>query len=157
MKSIFALIFSSAVLATTLFASAAFAQDSGADHDHHSAHELELSYNDGHRWATDESLRKGMASIRQAFRSRLPDFREQSLEADQYKALAGRVEDQLAFMFNNCDLPPEADAELHKLLAFVTGTVSHLRSDGERRNGMMSLHNALNAYPEYFDHPGWGE
>lgn len=96
-----------------------------------------------------------MNSIRSAFRSRLPEFREQALESGEYEALAGQVEDQLAFMFNNCDLPPAADAELHKLLAFITGAVADLRSEGERRNGMMALHKVLDAYPEYFDHPGW--
>lgn len=155
MKSRFALMFSSTLFAAALFGGAVFAQDSGADHEHHAAHELELSDNDGHKWATDESLRQGMNSIRSAFRSKLPEFREQALEPGQYEALAGQVEDQLAFMFNNCDLPPDADAQLHRLLAFITGAVADLRSVDERRNGMMSLHKALDAYSAYFDHPGW--
>lgn len=60
-------------------------------------------------------------------------------------------------MFNNCVLPADADAaaELHKLLAFISGAVFDLRSEEERRNGMMSLHKALDAYAAYFDHPGW--
>lgn len=151
----FVLISFSTLLGVSLFGSAVFAQDSGADHEHHAAHELELSDNDGHKWATDESLRQGMDSILQSFQSRLPGFREKTLEVAQYEALADDVEGQLVFMFNNCDLPPDADAQLHRLLAFITGAVSDLRSEGEKRNGMMSLHKALDAYPAYFDHPGW--
>ena len=151
----FALIISSALFAILPFGSAIFAQDSGTAHEHHAAHALDLNDNDGQKWTTDESLRQGMHSIRQSFQSRLPGFRERSLETGQYEALADDADDQLMYMFNNCDLPPDADAELHKLLAFISGAVSDLRSEEDRRNGMMLLHKALDAYPAYFDHPGW--
>lgn len=155
MTSRSASIFVGALIAVSLFGGTVRAQEPGTDHGHHAADELVLISNDGEKWASDESLRQGMDSIRQAFRSRVPGFREKTLGAAQYEALADDVEAQLAFMFNNCDLPPDADAELHKLLAFIAGAASDLRSDGERRNGMISLHRALDAYPEFFDHPGW--
>lgn len=154
MKFRFALMISGALFAILPFGSAIFAQDSGTDHEHHSAHVLDLNHKEGRKWATDESLRKGMHAIRQSFQSRLPGFREKSLEPGQYEALADEVDDQLNYMFNNCDLPPDADAELHKLLAFISGAASDLRRENKRRNGMMSLHKALDAYHEYFDHPG---
>jgi len=157
MKFRFALMIAGALIAMLAFGSASFAQDSGAAHEHQTVHALDLKHNDGGKWATDGSLRKGMKSIRQSFRSRLPGIREKRLELEQYEALADEVDAQLNYMFNNCDLPPEADAELHKLLAFVSGAVSGLRSEKNRRDGMMSLHKALDAYPEYFDHPGWAD
>lgn len=155
MKFRFVLMISGALIATLPFGSPVSAQDSATAHEHHAAHALELDDNDGRKWTSDQSLRNGMQSIRHSFQSRLPGFREQRLEPGQYEALADEVEEQLEYMFKNCDLPPEADAELHKLLAFVAGAVSALRSEKERRNGMMSLHRALDAYPEYFDHPDW--
>ena len=153
----FALMISGALIAALPFGSPISAQDSATVHEHHAAHALDLDDNDGRKWTTDASLRKGMQSIRQSFQSRLPGFREKRLESGQYEALADEVDKQLNYMFNNCDLPPEADAELHKLLAFVSGAASGLRSEENRRNGMMSLHRALDAYPEYFDHPGWAD
>jgi hypothetical protein len=135
---------------------AAQAQAGPEEHEHHAATELALSSADGARWVTDASLRQGMEAIRAAFLARLPGFRDQSLESGDYQALAGEVQQQLDFMFSNCDLPPAADAELHKLLAFIIGAIADLRTEGRERNGMVALHRALDAYGEYFDHPGWG-
>lgn len=155
MRFRFGLTISAALFAMLPFGSAIFAQDSATAHEHHGAQVLDLNLDEGRKWTTDESLRKGMHAIRQSFQSRLPGFREKSIEPGQYEALADEVDDQLSYMFNNCDLPPDADAELHKLLAFITGAAADLRRENKRRNGMMSLHKALDAYHEYFDHPGW--
>ena len=59
-------------------------------------------------------------------------------------------------MFENCDLPPAADAQLHRLLAFIAGAVNEWREHGRRDAGMVSLHRSLDAYETHFDHPGWG-
>jgi len=98
-----------------------------------------------------------MEALRAAFLARLPGFRENSLASEDYRNLAAEVREQLDFMFNNCDLPPAADAELHKLLAFIIGATADLGDPGQERNGMISLHRALDAYGEYFDHPGWDD
>ena len=146
------------VLFTLVLAPSALAQV-GDLHAHHTSDapglELELKLDDGQRWATDESLRLGMTGIRDAFGSKLPGFRAGALTPEDYAELADIVETQLSFMFNNCDLPPAADAQLHRLLASIAGVSAALRDEGRGGEGMRSLHRALDAYGRYFDHPGW--
>lgn len=128
-----------------------------AAHQHHASDALVLQLDDGARWASDESLRQGMSAIRGAFQARLPEFRNDTLQDSDYQSLADEVQQQLNFMFRNCDLPPAADAELHKLLAFITGAANGLQDQADRRDAMISLHRALDLYALHFEHPGWGD
>ncbi|MDT8450872.1 MAG: hypothetical protein RQ847_11950 [Wenzhouxiangellaceae bacterium] len=127
----------------------------GDQHAHETGEGLELQLDNGARWVTDESLRTGMTEIREAFERKLPRFRAGTLEQQDYAELAGTVDKQLNFMFNNCDLPPAADAQLHKLLASISGAAAALREEERAPKGMRSLHRALEAYGTHFDHPGW--
>ena len=144
-----------AILLAYLAAVSVMAQSS--QHAHEAADELELKLDEGKRWSTDASLRTGMSQIRDAFERKLPGFRDGSLAAADYEALADVIDDQLRFMFENCDLPPAADAQLHRLLAFIAGAANGLREQGRRDAGMVSLHRSLDAYAVHFDHPGWAD
>ncbi|MEX2498094.1 MAG: hypothetical protein WD397_04365 [Wenzhouxiangellaceae bacterium] len=141
-----------AILLACLVAVSVIAQSS--PHAHEAADELELKLDEGKRWSTDASLRTGMMQIREAFDQKLPGFRDGSLATEDYEALADVLDDQLRFMFENCDLPPAADAQLHRLLAFIAGATNGLREQGRRDAAMASLHRSLDAYATYFDHPG---
>jgi hypothetical protein len=57
--------------------------------------------------------------------------------------------------FAHCNLPPAADAELHKLLAATLGTTRTLRESDDVHDGLNALHGVRESYGEYFDHPGW--
>jgi len=144
------------VLFTLVLAPSALAQV-GDLHAHHTGDPLglELELDDDQRWATDESLRLGMTGIRDAFGSKLPGFRASVLTHEDHAELADILDAQLSFMFDNCDLPPAADAQLHRLLASIAGVSAALRDEGRGGEGMRSLHRALDAYGRYFDHPGW--
>lgn len=144
-----------AILLACLAAASLTAQNS--QHAHEAANELELKLDEGERWNSDASLRAGMSQIREAFERKLSGFREGSLAAADYAALADVVDEQLRFMFENCDLPPAADAQLHRLLAFIAGAADGLREKGRRDAGMVSLHRSLDAYAAHFDHPGWAD
>jgi hypothetical protein len=124
------------------------------DHHHHAAGDLTaLERNAGERWATDEPLQQGMEQIRDAFKRRHGAFHDGEMSESDYRELASELGASIDHIFAHCSLPPAADAELHKLLAAMLQARHKLdQADAE---GMIGLHRALSAYPEYFVHPGW--
>ena len=108
------------------------------DHDGH-ARVPELNH--GAKWNTDAPLRQGMATIRR------------TVEAAPQE-LADVVEVQVAYIIENCRLPPEADANLHLVIEQLIEGAEGLRiGDGARGRGEVIA--ALNAYGSHFDHPDW--
>lgn len=135
------------------------AQEHGHSHGH--AHDMEepvqLTLNDGKKWTTDNSLRQGMGRIRDALNADLPAVHAGKATAEQYQALAQKVNDQLAFMVKNCKLEPKADAVLHLILADIIAGADILQAQqgGEAHQGAVKIVHALENYASYFDHPGW--
>ncbi len=143
-------------LVTLLVAGFAAADDDHYHHHHGDVADLELKHDEhGERWPTDDSLRQGMDNILSAFDGAHGGFRADRLDRQGAAALAEEVEDQVRFIFANCALPADADAELHKLLAAILGAAATLREDDDVHAGLHQLHSALKIYGEYFDHPGW--
>lgn len=134
----------------------AFATDHAHGHDDHSSASLTL--NNGQKWPTDASLRQGMASIKAALLPQLHAIQENKLKASQYRALAKRTNAEISFMVSNCKLAPEADAQLHLIIADL-GTAAEAMAGNDkkltRQEGAFLLRHALETYGEYFDHPGW--
>ncbi len=129
-----------------------------AAHDHGTASGAELRLNQGRKWQTDEPLRKGMSSMRAALANELKVIHANKASDAQYEALATRLTGEVAYVVQNCKLEPEADAELHKVIAEVLGGADAMqgRQPGvARRDGAVRVVKALNAYGQYFDHPGW--
>ena len=76
----------------------------------------------------------------------------------QYDALADRIESQVDSIVANCRLPPEADANLHYVIADLSQGVSLMRGQypvRSRHDGAALVHGALLAYGRYFDDPEW--
>jgi hypothetical protein len=119
-----------------------------AAHDHgHAADEAKLVLNQGQKWPTDAPLRQGMENIRNALGSRM-----------KYQALAPKVAAEVAGIVQNCKLEPEADAQLHIVIAEIMAGVEAMEGkvQGEtRRAGAERIARALEAYGEHFDHAGW--
>jgi len=136
-------------------AGAALAQEHSHSHDH--GKPVQLTLNDGKKWATDSSLRQGMSRIRDALNAELPVIHSGKAAAEQYQALAQKVNDQLAFMVKNCRLEPKADAVLHLILAdIIAGAdIMQAQQGGEAHQGAVKIVHALENYAGYFDHPGW--
>jgi hypothetical protein len=112
----------------------------------------------GRRWATDASLRAGMAGIRAAFDADHPAIHDGKQTDAQYEALATRIESQVNSIVANCRLPPQADANLHYLIADLSQGVSLMRGQDparSRHDGAALVHGALGAYGKYFDDPDW--
>jgi hypothetical protein len=119
-----------------------------AGHEHgHAADEPQLVLNQGKKWPTDAPLRQGMENIRSALGGGM-----------KYGALATKVSTEVAGIVQNCKLAPEADAQLHLVIADIMAGVEALegKAKGEtRRAGAEKIARALVAYGEHFDHAGW--
>lgn len=150
-----------AVLIWALVASPAIAQQ---QHEHEHEHESgaaavdSIKLDAGRKWVTDASLRAGMADIRAAFDADHPAIHAGQQTDAQYDALAGRIESQVNSIVANCRLPPQADANLHFLIADLSQGVGLMRGQDPartRHEGAALVHGALRAYGEFFDDPAW--
>ena len=52
-------------------------------------------------------------------------------------------------------LAPEVDEQFHLVLGQVLEGISELESSDAPRDGAVMIVEALNAYGEHFEHPGW--
>lgn len=127
----------------------------GTSHDGHAASELALTLNAGEKWRGDDNMLKGMDAIRAALVVHLDAIHEDRLPAEDYKALAAAVTVQTDFMIENCELEPAVDEQLHSVLGLVIEGVSDMEAGSEARAGAVMIIEALNAYGEHFEHPGW--
>jgi len=131
------------------------AQDEHAHmHDPAGAAVSNMSLDGERKWATDESLRSGMASIRKAFDKDHPAIHAGTETDAQYAALADRIEAEVKSIVANCHLPAAADANLHFVIADLLQGASLMRGQvvgKTRHDGAARVHGALNAYARYFD------
>jgi len=127
-------------------------------HQHAGAAVANLQLDAGRKWATDASLRSGMAQIRAAFDADHPAIHAGKETDAEYEALAARIESQVNDIVKNCKLPAAADANLHYVIADLLQGVSLMRGQDPartRHDGAALVHGALNAYGKYFDDPAW--
>jgi hypothetical protein len=129
------------------------------DHGKHGegpAHELEL--NAGKKWETDAPLRKAMSAIRQSVVATLAVVHSGKGTPATFEASSKEITAQIAYMVSNCKLEPKADAQLHVLIGDMMKGVEELEGKQPgvpRAEGLLLVTRALNAYGEYFSHPGW--
>jgi len=137
----------------------ALAQEHNHAHAHHAAEKAQLTLNNGKQWETDDNLRKGMSSIRDALSAELPAIHSGKATAEQYQALARKTNDQITFMVKNCKLEPKADAMLHLVLADIIAATDAMagKDSSEARKGAEKIAAALDNYGTFFAHPGWHE
>lgn len=151
---------SSAILfaAGLSLAAAGHAAPAAHQHDAHADHgaPVTLQLNAGKKWGTDEALRKSMASIRQAIDASLHQIHENRLPANGYKALASKVEGEVANIVANCKLEPQADAQLHLVVADLLSGAEQMAGKVKkvkRQDGAVKVLGALEKYAAYFDDP----
>ena len=151
------------VIALFFAASFAFAvagpASAAADvHSQESAGLRALKLNAGKKWETDAPLRKGMSEIRDAFARDKDAIHAGKMSAQRYAALAKTIDTQVAYMVANCKLPPEADAQLHLIIAELMQASSAMQGKDKKvpaRAGAEKAAAAIAAYGRHFDHPGW--
>ena len=147
----------SAAVLLSVSAGTALAQDHDHGHSHDAGEPAQLTLNNGKKWAADGNLRQGMSRIRDALAAELPAIHSGKATAEQYRSLAQKTNDQIAFMVKNCKLEPKADAMLHLVLAdIIAGSDAMMAQGGsEARKGAEKIARALENYGAYFEHPGW--
>lgn len=133
----------------------ALAQDHHPSHDHGA--QVQLTLDNGKKWATDGNLRQGMSRIQMALSAELPAIHSGKATAEQYRALAQKTNDQVAFIVKNCKVDQKMDAMLHIVLAdIIAGSDAMMAHGGsEAGKGAEKIARALDSYGTYFDHPGW--
>lgn len=122
--------------------------------DHGAAGAAALKLDHGKKWATDEPLRRGMTNIR----GHLERLHEGRPDTAAYDRAAKAVNGEVAYIFQNCRLPKEADEVLHVLLTDVMQGSAALEGKEKgvpRGQGADRIAHALENYGRYFDHPGW--
>ena len=150
-------------VAATLSAAALLSVSSGIvsaqDHSHSHGDEklAQLTLDNGKKWATDANLRQSMGLIRDALAAELPSIHSGKATTEQYRVLAQKTNDQIAFIVKKCKLEPKADAMFHLVLAdIIAGADAMMAQDGsEARKGAEKIARAVDNYGAYFAHPGW--
>lgn len=142
-------------LALALVAPFPATADGSHDHDGHTAGAEKLTLNKGAKWQTDKVLRDGMLAIRDDLGAVLPEIHKSSMAVDRYVVLADRVQGHLDRMTATCRLPPDADTQLHVVLAQVYEGVDAMKKGPDRKAGALAVMQALEDYSRYFVHPGW--
>lgn len=143
------------LLLVLIISGPAIAQSGG--HDHHGNAEAldDLTLNDGEKWVSDEPLREGMNGIRDAVAEAHTAIQAGEYEQADYMALAETIDGHIRFMFTNCNLDPEPDGQLHIILSELMQATETLKTGDNPREAMPRIVQALNAYSDTFQHPGW--
>ncbi|MBF0584448.1 MAG: hypothetical protein HQL80_09475 [Magnetococcales bacterium] len=136
------------------FASIAWSAEEHA-HDGHVKSSPGLVLNSGRLWQTDVPLRKGMDSIRHDMEAVLPRIHDATLSNEHYAILVKGVRGHIEYMVKNCKLSPEADAQLHGVLAEIIAGADAMEDKASQSSGAVRIIQALNSYGRHFDHPGW--
>jgi hypothetical protein len=124
-------------------------------HDNHAASALSL--NNGEKWQTDVPLRQGMQSINDAAMNATTDFHHDALTKEDAEKLAKHITGQVDYLINNCQLEPQADATLHVLIGDLLGGADVLSKQPLSNQGLPRIIQALQLYPDYFNHEDWNK
>ena len=113
----------------------------------------------GQKWATDEVLRGGMDSIRQAMLANRDAIEKGRLGAQDYQRLAATVSKETTRIVNTCKLSKETDAAFHStVLADLLHGTELMQTSPKvqvQRAGALGVLQTLRNYGNYFQHPGW--
>lgn len=123
-------------------------------HQHHGSLE-QLQLNHGQKWQSDAPLRLGMDNIRADMAAKLDQIHANRLPQSEYRDLSERLTRHVEYMVVNCQLPRDADAQLHLVLAEILGGIEQMKAGTDAQAGAVKVVGALDAYGSHFEHPGW--
>jgi hypothetical protein len=133
----------------------ASAEQKPTQHHQHGAEQPQIALNHGEKWKIDESLHTGMTLIKQEIIKNLDAIHADHFPKQQYAQLAIKLDTQLAYLFENCKLPTQADAQIHILLAKIAQGIAIIKQESNKKQGVILIMQALMDYPHYFDDPAW--
>lgn len=145
-----------AALASALLGTVALAADTHAHG--HGAAPAKLQLDHGKKWATDAPLRRGMEAMRDAVHGAPAPLHNATAKPEAYAELGKRIETQVGRIVQECKLPPEADAQLHIVVAELVAGADAMKGAKDAkagRAGLVRVDGALKSYAKYFDHPSW--
>jgi len=122
---------------------------------HHEKNTEQMSLNLGDKWSIDDSLHIGMSRIRDEVMTNLNAIHYNKFSDKQYAKMVPVLEKHLTYLFENCKLPAQADAQLHTLLAKVMQGVDKMKNTADKKQGTILIVQALKDYPAYFNDPNW--
>jgi hypothetical protein len=122
---------------------------------HAHAGTVEIRLDNGKKWPTDEALRRGMGEIRVAMVDALDPIHSNQFSGREFEQLAARVQVQVDYVTANCQLPEEADHQLHVVLEQILDGIAIMKADTGRAQGAVKIVQALELYGTHFDHAGW--
>ena len=108
----------------------------------------------GQRWVADADLRKGMQQVHEA----LADLRHHEMghmPASVAIERATDVEAAVNYIFRHCELAPDADAALHRILLPLLASAERLKKDASDTAAVAAMRDAVAPYPQQFDDPQW--
>ena len=149
-------IFTALLLSAAL--AAPMASIAASAHDHGSAAPQQLQLNAGKKWDTDAPLRQAMAAVHQSVTQILPAAHEGKATAANYDAFGQAIDQQIAYMVENCKLPADADAQLHIVVAELMAgaeAAQGKQGDNQRAAGGVRVARAANAYGQHCSHTRW--
>lgn len=142
-------------LCACLASPVAFAADA---HSHgHSAAPAKLQLDHGKKWATDEPLRRGMAAIHAIVQGAPAPLHKATASPEAYAPVGSRIEAEVGRIVAECKLPPEADAQLHLVIAEIVAGADAMKgakSPAAGRSGLVKVDTALRTYAKYFSPSG---
>lgn len=113
----------------------------------------------GKQWETNDAVRLGMESIRQAMHTNQADIDNARLQAHDYQRLAEGIEQNLTTMAKTRTGTQEAETALHLVVLVDLKHSLELMRTGPtvelQRVGALGVRQALRNYGQYFKHPGW--
>jgi hypothetical protein len=122
---------------------------------HAHAGTVEIRLDNGKKWPTDEALRRGMGEIRVAMVDALDPIHHNQFSGEEFVRLAARVQAQVDYVTANCQLPEEADHQLHVVLEQILDGIAVMNGNTGRAQGAVKIVKALELYGTHFDHAGW--
>lgn len=146
------------ILAALIAVAAVSSLAATEEHQQHQAPaHLQLSLDHGRKWATDEPLRAGMENIRSSMAGNLERIHNGKLTSERYHALGTAIQQQVTTIITQCKLDPQADAMLHIVISDLLSGADAMQGKGDMApaSGAHKVVKALNAYGDYFNHPGW--
>lgn len=125
------------------------------EHEHDGHGSMELRLDNGSKWAVDAPLSRAMNNIGSAMHKEIGAIHSGELAEEKYAALAKKINNEVNYMVENCKLEPEADAQLHLVIAELMEGSTAMENKANARYGAVKVMGAIESYVTYFDDPNF--
>jgi hypothetical protein len=105
------------------------------------------------RYPTDATLREAMDGVRNGVEA-FAHARHGHMGPAQVRALADHLDSQVARVFRDCELAPEADSSMHMLLLTILAADRAMRETPGDFGPVDAMDRAIADYARLFDDPG---